>query len=58
MCNRFVDGRVAEHWFQMDSLTLLQQLGLVRRARPAVAAAGRGPSAEEAAGGNLTRKRL
>jgi len=49
MCNRFVDGRVAEHWFQMDSLTLLQQLGLVRRARPAVAAAGRGPSAEEAA---------
>jgi len=27
--NRFVEGRVAEHWFQMDSLTLLQQLGLV-----------------------------
>jgi predicted ester cyclase len=27
--NRFVGGRVAEHWFQMDSLTLLQQLGLV-----------------------------
>jgi hypothetical protein len=27
--NRFVDGQVAEHWFQMDSLTLLQQLGLV-----------------------------
>ena len=27
--NRFVDGRVAEHWFQMDPLTLLQQLGLV-----------------------------
>ena len=27
--NRFVDGRVAEHWFQMDSLTLVQQLGLV-----------------------------
>jgi predicted ester cyclase len=27
--NRFVDGRVAEHWFQMDSLALLQQLGLV-----------------------------
>jgi steroid delta-isomerase-like uncharacterized protein len=26
--NRFVDGRVAEHWVQMDSLTLLQQLGL------------------------------
>jgi predicted ester cyclase len=26
--NRFVDGRVAEHWFQLDSLTLLQQLGL------------------------------
>lgn len=27
--NRFVDGRVAEHWFQLDSLTLLQQLGLI-----------------------------
>jgi predicted ester cyclase len=27
--NRFVDGRVEEHWFQMDSLSLLQQLGLV-----------------------------
>jgi predicted ester cyclase len=27
--NRFVDGRVAEHWFQLDALTLLQQLGLV-----------------------------
>jgi predicted ester cyclase len=27
--NRFVDGRVAEHWFQMDSLAILQQLGLV-----------------------------
>jgi steroid delta-isomerase-like uncharacterized protein len=27
--NRFVDGRVAEHWFHIDSLTLLQQLGLV-----------------------------
>ena len=26
--NRFEDGRVAEHWFQLDSLTLLQQLGL------------------------------
>jgi len=26
--NRFVDGRVAEHWFQLDALTLLQQLGL------------------------------
>jgi predicted ester cyclase len=26
--NRFVAGRVAEHWFQLDSLTLLQQLGL------------------------------
>ena len=26
--NRFVDGRVAEHWFQLDSLTLLQELGL------------------------------
>ncbi len=27
--NRFVDGQVAEHWFQLDALTLLQQLGLV-----------------------------
>lgn len=27
--NRFVDGRVVEHWFQMDALSLLQQLGLV-----------------------------
>jgi predicted ester cyclase len=27
--NRFVDGRVAEHWFQLDALTLFQQLGLV-----------------------------
>ena len=27
--NRFVDGRVAEHWFQLDALALLQQLGLV-----------------------------
>lgn len=27
--NRFVDGRVAEHWFQLDALMLLQQLGLV-----------------------------
>jgi predicted ester cyclase len=27
--NRFVEGRVEEHWFQLDALTLLQQLGLV-----------------------------
>src|SRR3954451_11023960 len=27
--NRFVDGRVAEHWFQLDALALLQQVGLV-----------------------------
>jgi len=27
--NRFVDGRVAEHWVQLDSLALLEQLGLV-----------------------------
>ena len=27
--DRFVDGKVAEHWFQLDALTLLQQLGLV-----------------------------
>ena len=27
--NRLVDGKVAEHWFQLDALTLLQQIGLV-----------------------------
>ncbi len=27
--NRLVDGKVAEHWFQLDALTLLQQLSLV-----------------------------
>jgi predicted ester cyclase len=27
--NRLVDGQVAEHWVQLDSLSLLQQLGLV-----------------------------
>jgi predicted ester cyclase len=27
--NRFVNGQVAEHWFQLDTLTLLQQLGLM-----------------------------
>jgi predicted ester cyclase len=27
--NRFVDGRVVEHWFQLDALGLLQQLGLI-----------------------------
>ena len=27
--NRFVDGRVVEHWFELDALGLLQQLGLV-----------------------------
>jgi steroid delta-isomerase-like uncharacterized protein len=26
--NRFEDGLVAEHWFQLDALGLLQQLGL------------------------------
>jgi len=26
--NRMVDGKVAEHWFQMDSVTLFEQLGL------------------------------
>jgi predicted ester cyclase len=26
--NRFADGRVTEHWFQLDALGLLQQLGL------------------------------
>lgn len=27
--NRLVDGQVAEHWFQLDALTLLQQIGLI-----------------------------
>jgi predicted ester cyclase len=27
--NRFADGKVVEHWFQLDALGLLQQLGLV-----------------------------
>jgi predicted ester cyclase len=26
--NRMVDSRVAEHWFQLDSVTLFEQLGL------------------------------
>jgi len=26
--NRMADGKVAEHWFQLDSLTLFEQLGL------------------------------
>jgi steroid delta-isomerase-like uncharacterized protein len=26
--NRMVDGKVAEHWFQLDQVTLFQQLGL------------------------------
>lgn len=26
--NRFADGKVVEHWFQLDALGLLQQLGL------------------------------
>lgn len=26
--NRMTDGRVAEHWFQLDALTLFEQLGL------------------------------
>jgi predicted ester cyclase len=26
--NRMVDGRVAEHWFQLDAVTLFEQLGL------------------------------
>jgi predicted ester cyclase len=26
--NRMVDGRVAEHWFQLDAVTLVTQLGL------------------------------
>ena len=27
--NRMVDGKVAEHWFQLDQVTLFQQLGLL-----------------------------
>lgn len=27
--NRFAEGKVVEHWFQLDALGLLQQLGLV-----------------------------
>jgi predicted ester cyclase len=26
--NRMVDGRIAEHWFQLDAVTLFEQLGL------------------------------
>jgi hypothetical protein len=26
--NRMADGKVIEHWFQLDALTLFQQLGL------------------------------
>jgi predicted ester cyclase len=26
--NRMVEGKVAEHWFQLDAVTLFQQLGL------------------------------
>jgi steroid delta-isomerase-like uncharacterized protein len=26
--NRMIDGKVAEHWFQLDSVTLFAQLGL------------------------------
>jgi steroid delta-isomerase-like uncharacterized protein len=26
--NRMLDGRIAEHWFQLDSVTLFEQLGL------------------------------
>ena len=27
--NRFVDGKVVEHWFQLDQVALFKQLGLV-----------------------------
>jgi len=27
--DRMVDGKVDEHWFQFDGITLLQQLGMV-----------------------------
>jgi hypothetical protein len=26
--NRMVDGQVAEHWFQLDAVTLFEELGL------------------------------
>ena len=26
--NRMVDGKVAEHWFQLDAVTLFDQIGL------------------------------
>jgi SnoaL-like polyketide cyclase len=26
--NRMIDGKVAEHWFQLDAVTLFEQLGL------------------------------
>ena len=26
--NRMVDGKIAEHWFQLDAVTLFEQLGL------------------------------
>ncbi|MFL5864573.1 MAG: ester cyclase [Solirubrobacteraceae bacterium] len=26
--SRMADGKAAEHWFQMDTLTMLEQLGL------------------------------
>ena len=56
--NRFVDGRVVEHWFQLDSLTLLQQLGLDRHSRPTAAAAHPRPSGEEAAQERLSGQEL
>lgn len=27
--NRMVDGKAAEHWFQLDAVTLFEQLGLI-----------------------------
>jgi len=27
--NRMVDGKIAEHWFQLDAVTLFQQIGLM-----------------------------
>src|SRR3954471_2865398 len=32
--NRMVDGKVAEHWFQLDAVTLFEQLGLRIVPRP------------------------
>jgi steroid delta-isomerase-like uncharacterized protein len=35
--SRLRDGRIVEHWTQMDTLTMLQQLGVVPQEEPAQA---------------------